>query len=162
MYMRTLKVVMISGSVGAFLAALVTVSLTAGLGVLVTEVAQSLGPQPEPIQESPTALMQWYHQFDDEAAGQAAAQETYYDQYVEWELTIDQLDPVGANVQTISTYPGAPPDDPLYAVWTFFTDQADIAQLREDQQLTVRGKIVFMNAGNIFLGDCRLLSASEG
>ena len=160
--MRILKVVMISGSVGAFLAILVTLSVIIGLGALLTEVAQFLQPQPEPIGESPAALMQWYHQFDEEAEGQTAAQEQYYDQYVEWELTIDQLEPVGASVQTISKYPGSPPDDPPYAVWAFFTDQADIAQLREDQQVVVQGKIVFLNAGNIFLGDCQLLSSREG
>ena len=159
--MRTLKVVMISGSVGAFLATLVTLSVTTGLGALLTEVAPLLRPQPEPLQESPAALMQWYHQFDDEAEGQAAAQEQYYDQYVMWELTIDQLEPVGAYVQTISTYPGLPPDDPPYAVRAFFTDQADIAQLRKDQQIAVHGRIVFLTAGNIFLGDCQLLSSRE-
>ena len=161
--MRILKVVMISGSVGAFLATLVTLSVTIGLGTLLTEVAQVLRPQPEPIDESPAALMQWYHQFDDDAEGQTAAQAQYYDQYVTWELTMDQLEPVGASVQTLSAYPGSPPDDrPPYAVWAFFTDQADIAQLREDHQVTVQGKIVFLNAGNIFLGDCQLLRSREG
>ena len=57
--MSTLKVVLISGSVGAFLATLVTLSLTTGLGALFTEVAPLLRPQPEPIQESPAALMRW-------------------------------------------------------------------------------------------------------
>ena len=160
--MKTLKVVMISGSVGALLAFLITVSFTAGIGTLFTKVWQELGPRPAPIQESPTALMQWYHQFDDEAEAQEAAQEQYYDRYVEWELSIDQLEPVGTYVQTISTFPGSAPDDPPYAVWAFFTEQADIAQLGEDQEVAVHGKIVFMNAGNIFLGPCQLLTASEG
>jgi hypothetical protein len=162
-HMRLLKVVVISGSLGAFLATLVTLSVTTEPGTLLTEVAQFLRLQPEPIDKSPAALMQWYHQFDDEAEGQAAAQEQYYDHYVTWELTIDQLEPVGTYVQTISKYPGSPPDDrPPYAVWAFFTDQADIAQLREDHQVAVQGKIVFLNAGNIFLGDCQLLSSREG
>jgi hypothetical protein len=160
--MKTLKGVMISGSVGAFLAALVTLSVTTGLGTFLTEVAQVLRPQPEPIEESPAALMQWYHQFDDETEGQAAAQERYYDRYVAWELTVEELKPVGAYIQTVTKYPGSPPDDPPYAVWAFFTDQADSAQLREDQQVAVQGRIVFLNDGNIFLGDCQLISSREG
>jgi hypothetical protein len=158
--MKTLHVALISGSVGAFLAALIAVSLTTGLGTLLIAVAEGL--RSEPIQESPAAIMQWYHQFDDEIERQAAAQETYYDYYVVWELTIDEIEPVGAYVQTTSKYPGSHDGHPLYEVSAFFTAQEDVARLRQDQQVAVHGKIVFINAGNIFLGDCRVRGSDEG
>lgn len=159
---KLVKVAIVSGVLGACVAALLLISLTARLGPRLAGVLEALGPQPETITESPTAIMQWYHQFDEAAERQAAAAARYYNHYVEWELTIDEMKAVGQSVQIVSEDPGAPPDVPPYTVWSFFTDQADVAQLREDRQVTVRGKIVFLNAGNIFLGDCSLLGAAEG
>jgi hypothetical protein len=114
------------------------------------------------VTDSPMAIMRWYHRFGEEAEAQAAAAARYYDRYVAWTLMIDEVEAVGAYAQTVSKHPGTAADDRPHAIWAFFVDPADVAQLRKQQTVAVRGKIVFINAGNIFLGDCRLLSAEQG
>jgi hypothetical protein len=58
--------------------------------------------------------------------------------------------------------PAAPPDDPPYEIWAFFAEAADVAQLREEEIVGVRGRLVFINASNIFLGDCQLFDTKGG
>jgi hypothetical protein len=69
---------------------------------------------------------------------------------------------VGAYAQTINEYPSTTPEDPPHAIWAFFVDPADGAQLREQETVELRGKIVFSNAGNIFLGNYQFLDAKQG
>jgi hypothetical protein len=96
--------------------------------------------------------MQWYRQFDEEAEGQVAAAERYYDRYVEWELMLDQVQPVSRSAQTQLEDLGAPLDDPSGEIWVFFADLADVKRLREAEIVAVRGRLVFINASNIFWG----------
>jgi hypothetical protein len=72
---------------------------------------------------------------------------------------IDEVEAVGAYARTVTEDPGTAPDDPPHAIWAFFVDSDDVAQLREQETVAVRGKIVFINAGNIFLGDCQLIDS---
>lgn len=153
---------LISGSVGALIAVLAVVFLTPQLSRLVGGVTQLFRPRSPMVTESPGAIMRWYHRFDDEAAGQEAAAARYYDRYVAWELMFDEVESVGAYAQTVTTSPGTASEDPPHAIWAFFADPVDVAQLREHETMTVRGKIVFINAGNIFLGDCQLLDSGKG
>jgi hypothetical protein len=155
-------VILLSGSLGALIAVLATVLLVPRFGLLLGDVVRAIRPPPAAITESPIAIIRWYRQFADKSAAQAAAKKQYYNRYVAWELTIDAVEPVGAYAQTISKYPDVPPADPSHTIWAFFVDPADVAQLQEQQTVAMRGKIVFINADNIFLGDCRLLDSDEG
>ena len=155
-------VILLSGSLGALIAVLAIVLLVPRFGLLVADVVRAIRPPPAAITEPPSAIMHWYRQFADEAAAQAAAKQQYYNRYVAWELSIDAVEAVGPYAQTISTYPATPPADPSHTIWAFFVDPADVAQLHKQETVAMRGKIVFINADNIFLGDCRLLDAKEG
>jgi hypothetical protein len=157
-----ITIALLSGSVGALMAVLAIVFLAPQLSPLAEDVTRVFRPRLPMVTESPGAIMRWYHHFGEEAAGQEAAAERYYDRYVAWELMFDEVESVGASAQTITTYPGTTSEDPPHAIWAFFADPADVAQLREQETMTVRGKIVFINAGNIFLGDCQLLDSGEG
>ena len=155
-------VILLSGSLGALIAVLGTVLLAPRFGLLLGDVVRAIRPSPAVITESPSAIMRWYRQFADKSAAQAAAKKQYYNRYVVWELPIDAVQPVGSSAQTISSYPDTPPDDPPHTIWAFFADPADVAQLQEEETVAMRGKIVFINTDNIFLGDCRLLDSKEG
>jgi hypothetical protein len=144
------------------MAVLSVVFLTPQLSPLAEDVTRVFRPRLPMVTESPGAIMRWYHHFNEEAAGQEAAAARYYDRYVAWELMFDEVESVGASAQTIATHPGTTSEDLPHAIWAFFADPADVAQLREQETMTVRGKIVFINAGNIFLGDCQLLDSGEG
>jgi hypothetical protein len=149
----------LSGSVGTLLVILAIAVLSPRLGLRLEDVARAIWPRVPMVTESPSALMRWYHQFDGHAVAQAAAATRYYNRYVEWELMIDEAEPVGAYAQTVTEYPGTAPDDLPHAIWAFFVDPDDVAQLREQETALVRGKIVFINASNIFLGDCQLIDS---
>lgn len=153
---------LISGSVGALIAVLAIVFLTPQLSQLVEGITQVFRPRLPMVTDSPAAIMRWYHRFDDEAAGQEATAARYYDRYVAWELMFDEVESVGAYARTVTTSPGTASEDPPHTIWAFFVDPVDVAQLRKQEPMTVRGKIVFINASNIFLGDCQLLDAGEG
>jgi hypothetical protein len=149
----------LSGSVGTLVVVLAIANLSPRLGLRLENIAQAIWPSVPMVTESPSAIMRWYHEFDGEAAAQAAAATQYYNHYVAWELMIDEVEPVGAYARTVTEYPGTAPDDPPHAIWTFFVDPDDVAQLREQETVAVRGKIVFINADNIFLGDCQLIDS---
>jgi hypothetical protein len=149
----------LSGSVGTFLVILAIAILSPRLGLRLEEVAQAIWPRGPMVTEPPSAIMRWYHEFDGDAVAQAAAATQYYNRYVTWELIIDEVEPVGAYARTVTEYPGTAPDDPPHAIWAFFVDPDDVAQLREQETVAVRGKIVFINADNIFLGDCQLIDS---
>jgi hypothetical protein len=149
----------LSGSVGILFVILAIAILSPRLGLRLEDVAQAIWSRVPMVTESPSAIMRWYHQFDGDAEAQAAAATQYYNHYVTWELMINEVEPVGANVQTLTEYPGTTPDDPPHAIWAFFVDPDDVAQLREQETVAVRGKIVFINADNIFLGDCQLMDS---
>jgi hypothetical protein len=149
----------LSGSVGTLLVILAIAILSPRLGLRLEDVAQAIWPRGPMVTESPSAIMRWYHQFEGDAVAQAAAATQYYNHYVAWELMIDEVEPVGAYARTVTEYPGTAPDDPPHAIWAFFVDPDDVAQLREQETVAVRGKIVFINAGNIFLGDCQLIDS---
>jgi hypothetical protein len=149
----------LSGSVGTLLVILALAILSPRVGLRLEDVAQAIRPRVPMVTESPSAIMRWYHQFDGDAVAQAAAAAQYYDRYVAWELMIDEVEPVGAYARTVTEYPGTAPDDPPHAIWAFFVDPDDVAQLREQETVAVRGKIVFINASNIFLGDCQLIDS---
>ncbi len=155
-------VILLSGGLGALIAVLATVLLVPRFGQLPEDVVRAIRPSPTVITEPPSAIIRWYRQFADDAAAQAAAKKQYYNRYVAWELTIGAVEPVGSYAQTVSRYPDTPPADPSHTIWAFFADPADVAQLREQETVAMRGKIVFINADNIFLGDCRLLDSKEG
>jgi hypothetical protein len=155
-------VILLSGGFGALVAVLTTVFLVPRFGLPLGDVVRAVRPAPAPITESPGAIIRWYRQFADRSAAQSEARKQYYNRYVAWELTIDAVEPVGAYAQTVSKYPDTPPADPSHTIWAFFADPADVAQLREQETVAMRGKIVFINADNIFLGDCRLLGSREG
>ena len=157
-----ITIALLSGSVGALMAVLAIVFLTPQLSPLAEDVTRVFRPRLPMVTESPAAIMRWYHHFDDEAAGQEAAAARYYDRYVAWELMIDEVKSVGAYAQTITTSPGTASEDPPHTIWAFFVDPVDVARLRKQETMTVRGKIVFINAGNIFLGDCQLLDSGKG
>jgi hypothetical protein len=146
----------LSGSVGILFVVLAIVILSPRLGLRLEDVAQTIRPRVPMVTESPSAIMRWYHQFDGDAVAQAAAATRYYNHYVAWELVIDEVEPVGAYARTVTESHGTAPDDPPHAIWAFFVDPDDVAQLREQETVAVRGKIVFINAENIFLGDCQL------
>jgi hypothetical protein len=150
---------LVSGSAGAFIAILAIAVLGPRLGLHLADVAQVFWPRGPMVTESSQAIMRWYHQFDGDAAAQAAAATQYYDRYVAWELSFDEVEAVGAYARTVTEYPGTAPDDPPHAIWAFFVDPDDVAQLQEQETMAVRGKIVFINAGNIFLGDCQLIDS---
>jgi hypothetical protein len=150
---------LVSASVGALLVLLAIAFLGPRLGLHLEDVVQTIRPRKPMVTESPKTIMSWYHQFDGDTAAQAAAATQYYDRYVAWELSLDEVEAVGAYARTVTEYPGTGPDDPPHAIWAFFIDPADVAQLREQETVAVRGKIVFINAGNIFLGDCRLIDS---
>jgi hypothetical protein len=154
-------VILLSSGLGALMAILATVLLVPRLGLLLEDVARAIRPSPAAITEPPSAIIRWYRQFADESAAQAAAKKQYYDRYVAWELTLDAVEPVGSYARTISKYPDTPPADPSHTIWAFFVDPTDAAHLQEQEAVAVRGKIVFINADNIFLGDCRLLDSKE-
>ncbi|HSF33420.1 MAG TPA: hypothetical protein VLK82_23485 [Candidatus Tectomicrobia bacterium] len=147
-----IAVALVSASAGALIAIL-AISI---LGPRLADVAQVIGPRMPMVTESSQAIMRWYRQFDGDDAAQAAASTQYYNRYVAWELSFDEVEPVGSYARTVTEYAGTGPDDPPHAIWAFFTDPGDVAQLREHETVAVRGKIVFINAGNIFLGDCQL------
>jgi hypothetical protein len=149
----------LSGSVGTLLVILAIAILSPRLGLRLEDVVQAIWPRMPMVTESPSTIMRWYHQFGRDAVAQAAAATQYYNRYVAWELMIDEVEPVGAYVRTVTKYPGTAPDDPPHAIWAFFVDPDDVAQLREQETVAVRGKIVFINAGNIFLGDCQLMDS---
>jgi hypothetical protein len=111
------------------------------------------------VTESSQAVMLWYHQFDADAAAQAAATTRFYSRYVAWELSLDAVEPVGPYARTVTEYRGTGPEGPPHAIWAFFVDPDDVAQLRKQETVAVRGKIVFINASNIFRGDCRLIGS---
>jgi hypothetical protein len=150
---------LLSGSVGTLLVILAIGILSPRLGLRLEEVAQAIWPRAPMVTESPSAIMRWYHQFDGDAVAQAAAATQYYNRYVAWELMIDEVEAVGAYVRTVAEYPGTAPDGPPHAIWAFFVDPDDIARLREQETVAVRGKIVFINASNIFLGECQLIDS---
>jgi hypothetical protein len=149
----------VSGSVGTLLVILAITILSPRLGLRLEDIAQAIWPRVPMVTESPRAIMRWYYQFDGDAEAQAAAATQYYNHYVAWELMIDEVEPVGAYARTVTEYPGTAPDDPPHAVWAFFVDPDDVAQLRAQETVAVRGKIVFINADNIFLGDCQLIDS---
>jgi hypothetical protein len=153
---------LLSGGVGALIAVLAIVILTPQVRLRMADVTQLFRSRTPTVTESPAAIMQWYHGFDNEAAGRKAAAERYYNRHVAWELLLDDVKPVGDYAQTITrsadTASGAPP----HTIWAFFVDPADVAQLRVGETVAVRGKIVFINTGNIFLGDCQLLDPEQG
>ena len=155
-------VILLSGGLGALIAVLATVFLVPRFGLLLGDVVRAIRPPPAAIAEPPGAIIRWYRQFADGSSAQAAAKKQYYNRYVAWELTIDAVESVGSYAQTVSKYPDTPPDNPSHTVWAFFADPADVAQLQEQEAVAMRGKIVFINADNIFLGDCRLLGSREG
>ena len=152
----------LSGSVGTLIVILTIAILSSRLDLRLEDVTQAIWPRVPTVTDSPSAIIRWYHQFDADGEAQAAAATQYYNHYVAWELMIDEVEAVGAYAQTVSKHPGTAADDRPHAIWAFFVDPADVAQLRKQQTVAVRGKIVFINAGNIFLGDCRLLSAEQG
>jgi hypothetical protein len=155
-------VAVISGSLGALVAILAMAVLTPQLSPLLRDAVPFFKQRSSALTESPAAIMRWYRQFDAEAEAQVAAAERYYDRYVEWELMLEQVQPVSAYAQTRLEDPGAPADDPPYAIWAFFVDPSDVVELREEGIVAVRGKVVFINASNIFLGDCQMLTAKDG
>jgi hypothetical protein len=148
-----------SASGGALIVILTIAFLGPRLGLRLADVAQVIGPRGTMVTESSQAIIRWYRQFDADAAAQAAAARQYYDRYVTWELSLDEVEPVGPYARTVTDYPGTTPDHPPHAIWAFFIDPDDVAQLRVEETMAVRGKIVFINAGNIFLGDCRLINS---
>jgi hypothetical protein len=147
----------VSVSAGALIVILAIAILGHRFGLRLEDIAQAIRPRMSMVTESPKAIMRWYHQFDGDAAAQAAAATQYYNRYVAWELMIDEVELVGPYARTVTKYSGTAPDDPAHAIWAFFVDPDDVAQLRKQETVAVRGKIVFINAGNIFLGDCRLI-----
>jgi hypothetical protein len=149
----------LSGGVGTLLVILAIVILSPWLDLRLEDVTPTIWPRMRMLTESPSAIMRWYHQFDGHAVAQTTAATQYYNRYVAWELMIDEVAPVGAYAQTLTTYSGTAPDNPPHAIWAFFVDPDDVAQLREQETVAVRGKIVFINAANIFLGDCRLIDS---
>ena len=149
----------LGGSVGTLLVILAIAILSPWLGLRLEDVTQAVWPRVPMVTESPSAIMRWYHEFDGDAVAQAAAATQYYNHSVVWELMIDEVEPVGAYARTVTKYPGTAPDDPPHAIWAFFGDPDDVAQLREQETVAVRGKIVFINADNIFLGDCQLIDS---
>jgi hypothetical protein len=149
----------LSACVGAVMVILAIAFLGPRLGLRLADVAQVIEPRGPMVTESSQAIIRWYRQFDGDAAAQAAAATQYYDRYVAWELSLDEVEPVGAYARTVTDYPGRAPDNPPHAIWAFFTDPDDVAQLQVEETVAVRGKIVFINAGNIFLGDCRLINS---
>jgi hypothetical protein len=157
-----IMVAVISGSLGALVAILAMAILTPPLSPLMRDAVPFFRQRSPALTESPAAIMQWYRQFDAEAEAQVAAAERYYERYVEWELMLDQVQPVSAYAQTRLEDPSAPPDDPPYEIWAFFVDPSDVMDLREEEIVSVRGKVVFINASNIFLGDCQILASKDG
>jgi hypothetical protein len=155
-------VILLSSGLGALVAVLATVLLAPQFGLFLGDVVRAIRPPPAAITESPSAIIRWYRQFADKAAAQAAAKKQYYNRYVVWELPIDAVQPIGSYAQTISKSPDTPPADPPHSIWAFFVDPADVAQLQVHVTVAMRGKIVFINTDNIFLGDCRLLDSREG
>jgi hypothetical protein len=150
---------LVSAGGGALVVILIMTFLGPQLGQRLDDVVQAIRLRQRMVTDSPRVIMRWYHQFDGDAAAQAAAATQYYDRYVAWELSLDEVEPVGAYARTVSQDPGATPDDPPHAIWAFFAEADDVAQLRKQETVTVRGKIVFINASNIFLGDCRLINS---
>jgi hypothetical protein len=155
-------VILLSGGLGALVAVLATVFLVPRLGLILGDVVRAIRPPPAAITEPPSAIIRWYRQFANDSAAQVAAKKQYYNRYVAWQLTIDAVERVGSYAQTVSKSPDMPPDNPSHTVWAFFAGPVDVAQLREQETVAMRGKIVFINADNIFLGDCRLLDSREG
>jgi hypothetical protein len=149
----------LSGSVGTLLVILTIAILSPRLDLRLKDIAQAIWPRVPMVTEPPSAIIRWYHQFDGDVVAQAAAATHYYNHYVAWELMIDEVERVGAYARTVTRYPGTAPDDPPHAIWAFFVDPDDVAQLREQETVPVRGKIVFINASNIFLGDCQLIDS---
>jgi len=149
----------LSASAGALIVILIIAFLGPRPGQRLEDIAQAIRPRPPMVTDSPRVIMRWYHQFDGDAAAQAAAETQYYNRYVAWELSVDEVEPVGSYAQTVTESPGTGTADPPHAIWAFFVDPDEVAQLREQETMTVRGKIVFINAGNIFLGDCQLIDS---
>jgi hypothetical protein len=149
----------LSGSVGTLLVILTIAILSSRLDLRLEDVTQAIWPRVPMVTESPSAIIRWYHQLDADGEAQAAAATQYYNHYVAWELMIDEVERVGAYARTVTKHPGTAPDDPPHAIWAFFVEPDDVAQLREQETVAVRGKIVFINASNIFLGDCQLIDS---
>src|SRR5262245_24007162 len=134
-----ITIAFLSGSLGTLLVILAIVTLSPRLGLRLEYVAQAIWPRVPMVTEPPSAIMRWYHEFDGEAVAQAAAATQYFNRYVAWELMIDELEAVGAYARTVTEYPGTAPDDPPHAIWAFFVDPDDVAQLREQETVAVRG-----------------------